>query len=348
MVVKLKHNKYERHCDCIKCERERNAKAKEEKELMEEKLRPRYQREPGSFDLKAGMKDEQVINTLRGYVSGETAQEIQSFFQTTKMDKSATELYKTYAEIAHPEFRDFNIVAADVDRRYALIEKTSHMIGRTTMSQTKFYFLTGINDDDKYFVHPLFDVPQELLDHAYTGNIRPLTDWVDRIDEGFDRRIQGDILIQYRDSEPTISLYRQTTGRRNNNSSGMVISGNTNTFVAAGIWDNVTPTDFTTPMPSIARPADPHSNHILTLQVPSQSASISKIRTFGRHQLITDGSIDMVHDYLDGENTDYYIVQGTQLLIQHPEHHKTQEAIPKGKLAIITNQRGRNQERRFD
>jgi hypothetical protein len=71
------------------------------------------------------------------------------------------------------------------DDQYALVRKDQHR------------FLAGINDEGRYFLHE-FDPNQG----APTANLEDLVLWMNRAGEGFTKRVQGDVLLQFVQPQP--------------------------------------------------------------------------------------------------------------------------------------------------
>jgi hypothetical protein len=49
----------------------------------------------------------------------------------------------------------------------------------------------GINDEGEYYAHEVQNVPSQVR------NMAQLLDWMNRLDEGYTHRVQGDILLQF-------------------------------------------------------------------------------------------------------------------------------------------------------
>lgn len=133
------------------------------------------------FNLRAGMKDNELWKELsRIGISGETSQEVQLFKEP---------------ELYHLKYENIPLHNVIMDNaRYAIIGKSyvyEDYFGG--LNETWKYFLAGINDEHKYFIRPIEGF--EATRHPVT--IQDVVDWVNRVDEGFIKRIQGDILIKY-------------------------------------------------------------------------------------------------------------------------------------------------------
>lgn len=142
----------------------------------------------GLFNLREGMKDKELWNELHKVgISGETTQEVQVFKEP---------------ELYHLKYENIPLHNVVMDNsRYAIIGKSyvyEDYFGG--LNETWKYYLAGINDEHKYFIRP--------IDGFHTDNhpvqIQDVVDWVNRVDEGFVKRIQGDILVKYVDEDKII------------------------------------------------------------------------------------------------------------------------------------------------
>lgn len=145
-----------------------------------------------AFGLKEGMTAAEILAELRGRVSGETQLEALSVFTENKDPE--------YAPPTH------EIVLKD-DTNHAMLlkrEVSRDWFGKLTV--TNRYFLTGINDEGMYFVHEINLTGPQALRPAGRGspekpNLESILAWINRGDQGFSHRIQGDILMQYISTE---------------------------------------------------------------------------------------------------------------------------------------------------
>lgn len=135
------------------------------------------------FGLEVGMSDSKIWNELYKIgISGETTEEVQVF-------KEPNLYHRTYENIPL-----HNVIMSN--EKYAII-------GKSYVYEDQFrglhedwtYYLCGINDEHKYFIRPITGF-ESKYNHA---TIQEVVDWVNREDEDFIRRVQGDILIKYID-----------------------------------------------------------------------------------------------------------------------------------------------------
>ena len=187
------------------------------------------------FNLQLGMQNEELLKELRGKVSGENRQQIQEYLSAEPKQFNASSSYSQtkrpckeeedcplLLEENDPPYtqkkyaRDIlKVIAIDhhhVNHQYAIIKKTYYDIELCYHCNTHHrirgvikpvsepeYFLCGINDDDHlYFLHPLYDIPNRLIHTAkIDDNLKQILDWVNRTDEGYEGRLQGDIIYQF-------------------------------------------------------------------------------------------------------------------------------------------------------
>jgi len=136
------------------------------------------------FNINKEMTDKEIIEELTGKTSGETKQELEQFFRPI-----------------NPEVKfkmpSHNCVMANEE--YAVIAKSIH--NKTSFGHFNLnyeYWLVGINDEGMYFCHPMT---------GYNGkaNFEDILAWTNRVDEGFIKRVQGDVLVQFATIRPSYS-----------------------------------------------------------------------------------------------------------------------------------------------
>jgi len=160
------------------------------------------------FSLRKGMKPDAILNELNGKVSGETRQLYQAFREPAK--RHATIL-------GDPLHKVIGTGTAN-GQKYAIIEKINthssldrvytksiedgkqYEVGKVKSIKTdRSYFLSGINDEGTYFVHPMD--AECIKIYWSTGNMQNVLNRINRTAEGFSR-IQGDVLFkEYDDYE---------------------------------------------------------------------------------------------------------------------------------------------------
>lgn len=134
------------------------------------------------FKLETGMKDDQLYKELEGSVSGESLQEVQQILKPNHDHIKEENPYPLHEVIMS-------------DGEYAIIKKT--WARKDIFNQlviTNEYFWSGINDEGKYFIHPLEGF---WIQNDHKIKIDDVVSWACRHDEGFCTRIQGDILLQF-------------------------------------------------------------------------------------------------------------------------------------------------------
>ena len=126
------------------------------------------------FSLRDGMTPEQLLSAVKGKISGETQQAALSFEESlTKENVSVT--------VKTDKVRETAVVRI-------LTSTTDSLSLPTYIEET---YLVGINDEGFYYVHELTGIPPNIK------TIEELLSWVNRADQGFAERIQGDILLQF-------------------------------------------------------------------------------------------------------------------------------------------------------
>lgn len=166
------------------------------------------------------MKGDKLLNEFKGRISGESRRQVQEILQKPGLSDSTDDMkWCMFRKLSLRKLRRQGILKVIAkDKGYALIEKTwynlqwlnhqcicgnFHILKKETDSYAQEsrlpkYYLSGINEDDElYFLHPLFRAPDNAIKEAkWNNNLEPILEWVDRKDEGIDGRIQGDILYK--------------------------------------------------------------------------------------------------------------------------------------------------------
>lgn len=119
------------------------------------------------FNLQTGMKDESLYAEIRGKVSGETSEQMLEFYHPKGTKDCPIPLHEVI----------------DSNEKYALIRKNTSIMNR------EMFFLSGINDEDMYFMH---EIPNRI-------SHKSLDEIVNEINlKGLEfERIQGDLLIKF-------------------------------------------------------------------------------------------------------------------------------------------------------
>ena len=247
------------------------------------------------FRLKKGMSRVDILNELRGHVSGESAQELAPFF-------ADSELKFTESDPPEYEITESNDDYALVRRRYKTYDVKIDKEGKSNKSKEITFrvgdYLSGINDEGKYFLHSV----------DMRGNLKSLEEtlnWMNRIDQGYVARIQGDICYQYRMKSQNL-IYTDITGlntpiRPLSESGRLYIFSNG--FRQGIVFNGLNP-------PNIVQ--------------------------IGNHRVSTDGLI-VINQGGEAE----VLVDGKYCIIQHGQHGLAKEEIPEGHLLFLAPQRGR-------
>jgi hypothetical protein len=133
------------------------------------------------FGLQTGMNDKQLWSELHKVgISGETTEEVQVF----------KEPYLYHQNVENIPLH--NVIMSN--EKYAIIGKSYVYEDQFRgMHEEWTYYLCGINDEHKYFIRPITGF-ESKYNHA---TIQEVVDWCNREDEGFLKRVQGDVLIKY-------------------------------------------------------------------------------------------------------------------------------------------------------
>ena len=284
------------------------------------------------------------------------------------------------------------VLAVDHINNYALIEKKQYHYEKCESCNTKHvlkegnenarssgfrdftrnppeYLLAGINDDDKlYFLHPLNRIPLRLIQAAIQeGDVQSIVNWANRADEGFNLRIQGDIIAK------NLNVKRYTTHEEHIAFVSNVITGNVGQTLAAFVNDltfdkaqcyycqtegGVIQVDdaIVTRTDNLDRSGSARDNQVDEVATPQNSKKeahfvdlnniksnkLNSISIGNRHKLITDGHIERISR--NGMRNVFCIVEASRLELEHPEHQRVVQKIGNGDSAtasmLITIQRG--------
>jgi hypothetical protein len=340
------------------------------------------------FNLQLGMQNEELLKELRGKVSGENRQQIQEYLSAEPKQLNASSYSQTMGPCKEEEDcpllleendppytqkkykRDIlKVIAIDrhhVNHEYAIIKKTYYDIELCYHCNTYHrisevikpvsepeYFLCGINDDDDghlYFLHPLYDIPNRLIHTAkIDDNLKEILDWVNRTDEGYEGRLQGDIIYQFSKIEQHEHIDAESSSLCfcKGSKYGIVklnripkeilwVGAHLDSMETARLgYKRALPSIFTQYVcldddgSTIAQEEGKNlSSELLT-------RTVKEITIGNRHKLTTDGVIKRATGL---RNT--FIVIGQVLELTHPEHRSVLKQIPVGYAAILTIQRG--------
>lgn len=255
------------------------------------------------FKLKVGMKYPEIYQELHNNVSGETSEEIQVFYTDMSELQAKNRIVQINRMFGDGKvgYDSHKVILSD--NNYAIIEKNSVTTsGGSVRKRKPEYYIAGINDEDMYFVHPVANWRGQL-------SIKNILDYINRTDEGFTERLQGDILLQFKPYK--VGSNRIELGKRRR---------------IYGFEDDELIAAYPNPTNRTAPPSDD-----LTIEL-------------GRHTLLVKNT---AKTYTTNDGT-YVVVESDSIEIMHPEHKKTVREIPKGHYAILANQRGRREPQRFD
>jgi len=251
------------------------------------------------FKLRVGMRDLDVLRELKGKVSGETKQET----------------VKLLAPSVGSEMAHFEILQATEE--YAILRK---WIGEPKPFVEEYY-LSGISDEGKYFM-------RQLSAEAITKPMDELLQWINRNDELFAIRIQGDVLLQFRScgnrriNTPIIGSWSPLSTRLDEEL--RLLENNANFQARARI-----------PFPVVLNQGLIRAEYNL----PSYNLTSFDLRehhieaNLGNHHVTVNGWLFI--------NLPYVVLDGDSFTMQHFEHGLKTIEVPKGHYAILASQRGR-------
>ena len=125
------------------------------------------------FNIRKDMSNMELYNELHGRISGETQGQAQVTLQSIQNGETDVFINPT---------NEYSLVRVTAT--------TQDLMNNPVLSYR--YFLMGVNDEGLYFTHEL-----NANDVWRCKTFDELIMWVNRADEGFSHRIQGDILVQF-------------------------------------------------------------------------------------------------------------------------------------------------------
>lgn len=263
------------------------------------------------FSLKEGMSDDVLWAELdRVGISGETRQEV-IFFKKP--------------ESFHQQIDDIplhNVLMSN--REYAVLRKSYvyvDIFGSVNESWT--YYWSGINDEGKYFIRPIKEFPW-----TEKPKLEEIADWVDRKDDGFERRVQGDVLIKFIHK----SDFEEFEVDKPQRQRGFFTSPQSQReLLRQGLFSSFVGT----PRPSTTNTSINLMAKLKGSEIRFDRISDSPLK-LGNHKLFVDGRV------YASKQVPYVCVDADSLILQHQEHKTVEEKIPKEFVAILAAQRGRD------
>lgn len=296
------------------------------------------------FNLRKGMKDEQILDEMTGKTSGESRQETSQILAYNldgpgaftkegfsrkiknlgKKEKIEIEIPEGIAEDTpkgigtryHPRERNLEILAVkEEDLREVENEKEGNNIttsGYALLKETKLTRSGGttrLNRPVYYLVGVNTDDERKYFIHRLDDN--DVEGIAEGIDKGWDNKTST--------MDELIRIVNRTDDGFTTRIQGDLVMR---------LVDNVNKSsDGSYPV------IEPAKNFRVTLYDFDHVVSTN----YGRHEISTDGFIDELE--VKGSIKPIAIV-GTEFTINHPEHDPVTYPIPKGKIALITMQRG--------
>lgn len=128
-------------------------------------------------NLKLGMRDNEIYDEVKGKISGENTAQVMDFLKPSNAD---------VGEKPNPLHEIIKI-----GNGYALIMKYKNLFDDGGL------YLTGINDEKRYFIHKL---ENEMKERAMKEELGDIVAFLNKTDDGF-IRIQGDLLLKMESRE---------------------------------------------------------------------------------------------------------------------------------------------------
>jgi hypothetical protein len=334
------------------------------------------------FALKTGMKNNELLGELKGRIAGESRQQVQEYLHHKpasyeRIDMPSSDPLREPTLFPVPCSNEKNhienwdsmwlskkhvthmVIAVDGANEYAIIEvrfyeripcdtcRISHIpMEIATPVNRPPYFLCGINSDDNlYFLHPLFEVPVELIWQAKNnGDVMSIVNWCNKHDLGFEGRIQGDIL--YASVEPKTKQRIVKPAHQRLYSDELTHDFKLGKYMLS----------FSLRLVSLDYGLDStilsdwwlDKNTISQFRTDDLEAYPSEISIGNNHRLYTNGIITRIdrfstlgYDIWPVEDiSNNFLVLGSILVMKHPEHPTVTRQIQKGEAMLVTVQRG--------
>jgi hypothetical protein len=169
-----------------------------------------------NFGLKEGMEKKEIVQEMWGRTSGESRGQVLQVLKPreermlgAKIKQCTIDMFAEYVILRKNWAFGRRLKVHKANAEYALIQELkSHsrlrardmkVTAKTVSSDD--YYLAGISDDEeKYFLHKLETTQTRQMAMAvsnYEMDLKVLVDFIDRKEEGFERRVQGDLLLKF-------------------------------------------------------------------------------------------------------------------------------------------------------
>lgn len=233
-------------------------------------------------------------------ISGETTQELVEFREP--------EQYHRFDDAKIPLH---NVIMSN--DKYAVIRKSyvyADIFGSNYESWS--YYFCGISDEHKYFIRPMKNVP-----FTSKPTIEEVADWVNRIDDGFDLRIQGDVLGRF------IKLKDVTiTDGRNKVRDVFSLIRQKEYDTTKSIFQDIR--------------LQAGSYYTITYNNHNFDKITDKPIRLGNHKLFVEGEVFV------SKEIPFLCIIADSLILQHREHQIKELKIPNDSAVILAAQRGRD------
>ena len=133
------------------------------------------------FNIRPDMTAKQLLSEVKGRIAGENQVAVQEFERAL-----------------NSKGRNLPTLRIKVEKDSALVQVVRSQQNKLGLldAYSARTWLMGVNDEGTYYAHELQNIPK------YTADMGELMDWVNRADEGFTERVQGDILVQFAPCKP--------------------------------------------------------------------------------------------------------------------------------------------------
>src|SRR5215510_6304784 len=299
-----------------------------------------------AFPIRKGMADNELLEILKNNVAGETRQQLQEVLQDSRENVDYTSLIREIQGNEREQMKSnqrsetkrlsdwlrsepaFKVLDADPVKNIALVSKLmirNDMFGDVLIGHD--YYLVGISDEMKLFMHPLNGCNPNRINRGLTG----LFEWMNRSDWGFKGtdRMQGDIMMRV-----------VSPDKLNNSADGGLKSAIT-----------VGPHAISVGKDKILYKGNLQAPTFDGTERDNDDDDDGSFEIESNHNLKTDGrlfQLDVTDNMLTAAFVNLrpqhlYVVTGASaVVLEHPEHQTKSLHVPKGQTVVIARQRGEN------
>ena len=283
------------------------------------------------FQLRKGMRDGELIDMLtkgrqRIGAAGETSEAVVEMLEQTESQLDYQEMFDVQG--GNGAAGEPSIEVLKCSSQYAILRhnrwsyrdnfRTGALVADLERTE---YYVAGINDERHYFVRQLAGIPESKL--VTSGKA---VDWLNREDQGF-HRIQGDLVIKFMPYSRYNRLAQSHNGRRRYRYRlGIASSGSSHHHQGRRrqLEDRAFMQD---DYSKVLRPFIDDWIHT----------------DFGNHTVSVEGDREvMLAPSLQGRGKimEPLIIEGEELVFEHPEHRAVAVEMPEDHYAVLMSQRG--------